>query len=101
MLVCAPEDLFGQHFDLVVFGGFVPGWVPKRAYYEAVGATRERLLAEARMSAECARRAADSELVFTGFSECDLEFAEQLGIQYAHIRLHRGNRICELEQPSL
>lgn len=94
--VCAPEDLFGYSFDVVVFGGYLQGWVPQLAYFNAVGAHKEKLFQDALLKRDCAQHSAKKEIYLTSFDECPLEFAEALGLHYGHIRLKHGVRVCEL-----
>lgn len=94
--VSAPEDLFGYSFDVVVFGGYLQGWVPQLAYFNAVGARKEKLFQDALFKRDCAQHSANKEVYFTSFNECPLEFAETLGLHYGHIRLKNGVRVCEL-----
>lgn len=101
--VGTPRDLFGHTFDLVIFGGFVNGFIPSRDMCDpgvVVGGARERHERTDRCAiARAAGRAAD-ELVFTGFSCCDLETAERLKLHIARIRLKDGERLCTIEPSS-
>lgn len=101
--VGAPQDLFGHTFDLVIFGGFVNGFIPSRDMCDpgvVVGGARERQERADRCAiARAAGRAVD-ELVFTGFSRCDLETAERLKLHIARIRLKDGERLCTIEPSS-
>lgn len=101
--VGTPRDLFGHTFDLVIFGGFVNGFIPSRDMCDpgvVVGGARERHERADRCAiARAAERAAD-ELVFTGFSCCDLETAERLKLHIARIRLKDGERLCTIEPSS-
>lgn len=101
VFVGMPQDLLGKTFDLVIFGGCVEGWLPARAYFEAVGNTKERLLNQALGSLTHAQHAARKMLLFTSFEECSLEFAERLDLHYEHIRLKDGVRTCELRPSAL
>lgn len=93
-----PRQSFGHHFDLVIFGGLVPGWIPATGFADAVGAKREHMMQDAALTVDCARRATCERgtLVFSSFAECDLEFAERLGLNYKRSRLRNGVRTCEL-----
>lgn len=101
--VGTPQDLFGHTFDLVIFGGFVNGFIPSRDMCDpgvVVGGARERQERADRCAIARAAGRAVGELVFTGFSCCDLEAAERLKLHIARIRLKDGERLCAIEPSS-
>lgn len=102
--VCAPFDAFGHEAAVVIFGGFVKGFIPSRAY-----CTEGGLVGNARTRAHranlqamhlCVGRARQS-VLFTGFSSCGLETAETLDLHIARIRLSKGVRVCTIEPSDL
>ena len=101
--VGAPLDAVDREFDLVIFGGFVNGFIPSADYCDPaamVGAARERAHAADIQVLYRAVASARHGVVFTGFSECSLEAAERLKLHIARIKLKRGVRMCAIE-PSL
>lgn len=101
--VGAPLDAVDREFDLVIFGGFVNGFIPSADYCDPaamVGAARERAHAADIQALYRAVASARHGVVFTGFSECSLEAAERLKLHIARIKLKRGVRMCAIE-PSL
>lgn len=101
--VGAPLDAVDREFDLVIFGGFVNGFIPSADYCDPaamVGAARERAHAADIQALYRAVASARCGIVFTGFSECSLEAAERLKLHIARIKLKRGVRMCAIE-PSL
>lgn len=101
--VGAPLDAVDREFDLVIFGGFVNGFIPSADYCDPaamVGAARERAHAADIQELYRAVASARHGVVFTGFSECSLEAAECLKLHIARIKLKRGVRMCAIE-PSL
>ncbi len=104
VLVGSPLEAFGREFDLVVFGGFVNGFIPSRDYFDQaalVGAARERARkADAEMVSRCVG-CARCRVVFTGFTNCGLETAERLKLRIARIRLQDGVRLCSIEPSDL
>ena len=90
----AAEDLVLRHFDTVIFGGYLAGWIPGQAYFDALGDRRARLLDEARLDLDLAYRAARHQFIHSSFEYCPLELAERLGLRFDGIKLVRGRRIC-------
>ena len=82
--IAAPEDLFGRTFDVVIFGGFVNGFIPSRDMCDSGAAIA---LAEHR---------ATKRLLFTSFESCDLETAERLRLHIPRIHLRSGVRTCDI-----
>lgn len=98
--VCTPRDLVGRTFDVVIFGGFVNGFIPTREMCDpgvVVGAARQRALTADRAVLNAVTTRATRHVLFTGFSTCDLETAEHLGLHIARIRLRDGHRQCTIE----
>lgn len=101
--VGAPLDAVDREFDLVIFGGFVNGFIPSADYCDPaamVGAARERAHVADIQALYRVVASARHGVVFTGFSECSLEAAERLKLHIARIKLKRGVRMCAIE-PSL
>ena len=92
----------GLRFDTVLFGGFVNGLIPCRAYCDPVGMADESRRRERAKDvrivygvASCARK----QLLFTGFSTCNLQAAETMDVHIQSIKLRKGMRIV-ITQPS-
>ena len=101
--VGAPEDLFGRTFDVIIFGGFVNGFIPSRDMCDPgviVGGARARQEATDRAAIALAGQRATRRLLFTGFESCDLETAERLRLHIPRIRLRAGVRTCAIEPSS-
>lgn len=102
--VGAPLDACSQLFDLVIFGGFVNGFIPSADYCDPAGlagAARERAHAADAQAVYRCLCAAQNGIAFTGFTECSLEAAEQLKLHIARIKLKRGVRMCSIEPSEL
>ena len=100
VMVGAPLDAVDHEFDLVIFGGFVNGFIPSADYCDPaamVGAVRERAHAADIQALYRAVASARRGIVFAGFSECSLEAAERLKLHIARIKLKRGVRMCAIE----
>lgn len=102
ILVASPDQAAGLRFDVVVFGGFVNGLIPCRAYCDPVGmAEQSRRREHARDvrtvygMASCARK----RLLFTGFATCSLQAAETMDVHIESIKLRKGLRTV-ITQPS-
>lgn len=101
--ITAPEGLFGRTFDVVIFGGFVNGFIPSRAMCDpgvVVGGARARQEAADRAAIALAGQRATQRLLFTSFENCDLETAERLRLHIPRIRLRAGVRTCAIEPSS-
>lgn len=101
--VGAPEDLFGRTFDVIIFGGFVNGFIPSRDMCDPgviVGGARARQEASDRVAIALAGQRATRRLLFTSFESCDLETAERLRLHIPRIRLRSGIRTCDIEPSS-
>lgn len=99
IVVAAPEDLFGRTFDLVIFGGFVNGFIPSRDMCDpgvVVGTARERAEAADRAAIGLVQARAAKHLLFTSFKTCPLETAESLNLSIARIALRNGHRLCTI-----
>lgn len=97
--IAAPEDLFGRTFDVVIFGGFVNGFIPSRDMCDSgvvVGGARTRQEAADRAAIALAEHRATKRLLFTSFESCDLETAERLRLHIPRIRLRSGVRTCDI-----
>lgn len=97
--VAPPEDLFGRTFDVVIFGGFVNGFIPSRDMCDpgvVVGGARTRQEAADRAAIALAEQRATRRLLFTSFESCDLETAERLRLHIPRIRLRSGVRTCNI-----
>lgn len=100
--IAAPEDLFGHTFEMVIFGGFVNGFIPSRDMCDSgvVGGARTRQEAADRAAIALAEHRATKRLLFTSFESCDLETAERLRLHIPRIRLKGGVRVCDIEPSS-
>lgn len=101
--IAAPEDLFGRTFDVVIFGGFVNGFIPSRDMCDpgvVVGGARTRQEAADRAAIALAEHRATKRLLFTSFESCDLETAERLRLHIPRIRLKGGVRVCDIAPSS-
>ena len=101
--IAAPEDLFGRTFDVVIFGGFVNGFIPSRDMCDpgvVVGGARARQEAADRAAITLAEQRTARRLLFTSFESCDLETAERLRLHIPRIRLRSGVRTCNIEPSS-
>lgn len=97
--IAAPEDLFGRTFDVVIFGGFVNGFIPSRDMCDpgvVVGGARARQEASDRAAITLAEQRTARRLLFTSFESCDLETAERLRLHIPRIRLRSGVRTCDI-----
>lgn len=97
--IAAPEDLFGRTFDVVIFGGFVNGFIPSRDMCDSgvvVGGARTRQEAADRAAIALAEHRATKCLLFTSFESCDLETAERLRLHIPRIHLRSGVRTCDI-----
>lgn len=97
--IAAPEDLFGRTFDVVIFGGFVNGFIPSRDMCDpgvVVGGARARQEAADRAAIALAEQRTARRLLFTSFESCDLETAERLRLHIPRIRLRSGVRTCDI-----
>lgn len=104
VLVGSPLDAFGREASLVVFGGFVNGFIPSRAFCDPgalVGRARARARRSDLQALHLCAASARQKLVFTGFTSCGLETAERLGLHIVRIRLVDGMRICTIEPSEL
>lgn len=98
--VLSPSQLYGRAADMVVFGGFVDGFIPSREYCEPgtlVGAARERAHAVNLQTVQAVVAAARHRLVVSAFTSCGLEVAERLKLRVVRIGLSDGVRTCRLE----
>ena len=101
--ITAPEDLFGRTFDVVIFGGFVNGFIPSRDMCDPgviVGGARARQETTDRAAIALTEQRTTRRLLFTSFESCDLETAERLRLHIPHIRLRNGVRTCNIEPSS-
>ncbi|BCS56243.1 hypothetical protein ADLECEL_01280 [Adlercreutzia equolifaciens subsp. celatus] len=101
--IAAPEDLFGHTFEVVIFGGFVNGFIPSRDMCDPgviVGGARARQETTDRAAIALAEQRTTRRLLFTSFKSCDLETAERLRLHIPRIRLRSGVRTCNIEPSS-
>ena len=97
--IAAPEDLFGHTFEVVIFGGFVNGFIPSRDMCDPgviVGDARARQETTDRAAIALAEQRTTRRLLFTSFKSCDLETAERLRLHIPRIRLRSGVRTCDI-----
>ncbi len=103
VLVCRPVDIADRRAAVVVFGGFVNGFIPSRDYFDngvLVGQARERAHSHDVQTVRMCLASADRKMTFTGFTECSIEAAERLKLHIKRIRLKNGARMCTIE-PSI
>lgn len=101
--IAAPEDLFGHTFEVVIFGGFVNGFIPSRDMCDPgviVGGARARQETTDRAAIALTEQRTTRRLLFTSFESCDLETAEHLRLHIPRIRLRSGVRTCNIEPSS-
>lgn len=97
--ITAPEDLFGHTFEVVIFGGFVNGFIPSRDMCDPgviVGGARARQETTDRAAIALTEQRTTRRLLFTSFESCDLETAEHLRLHIPRIRLRSGVRTCDI-----
>ena len=97
VLVCSPEALAGDRFDVVVFCGAVNGMVPVAKFFDPAQLeddkrNRMRRKDDARLYAAFSR--ANSALHITSFRDIGLEQAERLGLEADRIRAEGNARIA-------
>lgn len=102
IIVASPDQAAGLRFDAVMFGGFVNGLIPCRAYCDPVGMAEQSRRREHTRDvrtmysvASCARK----RLLFTGFATCSLQAAETMDVHIESIKLRKGLRTVTT-QPS-
>lgn len=91
--VCSPAEARGRRAKLVIFGGFINGFIPSRDYFDAsvlVGGRKADAYRNALIDVSAAAACATDTLVFTGFTSCSLETAERLNLHIERIRLKNG-----------
>ena len=101
-IVGTPSCAHGKGFDLVVFGGFVNGFIPTCDYFDTakmLGSSREREHRKNVQDVCLCLAAARRQAAFTGFTSCGLETAEHLGLHIERIAVRDGARVCTI-QPS-
>lgn len=104
VVVAAPDQVSGLRFDTVIFGGFVNGLIPCRAYCDPTGMAAESRAREHANDvravygvASCARK----QLLFTAFGACNLQVAETLDVHIESIKLRHGVRMAQTQQSEL
>jgi DNA helicase-2/ATP-dependent DNA helicase PcrA len=95
--LCAPEDLAGLEFDVVVLVGFVNGLFPEHGYFDpASKSLRQRTHMHESDTAkiDLIKSAAASKVVVSSFSMADLALADAFRLKVDRIRLCGGKRIA-------
>ncbi len=90
--------------DVVIFGAFVNGCIPCRAYFDPAklaGAAREREASSSLRSALSVAACARKRVLFCGFTACALDAAETMDVHIASIKLRRGVRTAIVEPSCL
>ena len=90
--------------DVVIFGAFVNGCIPCRAYFDPAGlagAAREREASSSLRAALSVAACARKRILFCGFSSCALDAAETMDVHIASIKLRRGVRTAVVEPSCL
>ncbi len=104
VLICRPTDLFGKHVDHVVFGGFVDGLIPSRAFFDSsqiLGNRKKRTHSKDLSALYCAIGAAKKDVSFTYFTHASLPVAERLELCIEHIYFKDDMRMCNLRPSTL
>ncbi len=89
--------------DVAIFGAFINGCIPCRAYFDPAGlagAAREREASASlrvALSVACARK----RVLFCGFAACGLDAAETMDLHIASIKLRRSVRTAVVEPSCL
>ena len=99
--VCAPEQACGQTPRLLVFCGFMNGFVPCRAYFDGAEMPldkQEKEYAHLVRQLYPALSKAQDTLVCTSFEKTDLETAERLKLKIHRIRMEKGVRVALTER---
>lgn len=99
--VCAPELACGQTPRLLVFCGFMNGFVPCRAYFDGAEMPLDKQEKErARLIRQLytVLSKAQETLVCTSFEKTDLETAELLKLKIHRIRMEKGVRTTVMER---
>lgn len=100
VLMASPQDLLGCEADLVIFGGFVNGFIPSREHCDTgvlVGEKRKREDAANRQAMRSCLASARKQIIFSGFTSCGLETAERLNLHVARIILRDSVRTSIIE----
>ncbi len=90
--------------DTVIFGAFVNGCIPCRAYFDPAklaGAAREREYVSSLRIALSVSACARKRVLLGGFTACSLDAAETMDLHIASIKLRRGVRTAVIEPSCL
>lgn len=90
--------------DVAIFGAFVNGCIPCRAYFDPAGlagAAREREASASLRAALSVAACARKRVLFCGFSACGLDAAETMDLHIASIKLRRSVRTAVVEPSCL
>ena len=90
--------------DVAIFGAFVNGCIPCRAYFDPAGlagAAREREASASLRAALSVSACARKRVLFCGFSACALDAAETMDLHIGTIKLRRGVRTAVVEPSCL
>jgi DNA helicase-2/ATP-dependent DNA helicase PcrA len=97
------ERVVGMEYQVIVYTGFLNGFVPHRSYFDRTETTPERAermdracrLSLARTTGEVSRR-----LVLSWFTECDVNAASRFSLKVKRIHV-RDHRRYVLTEPSI
>jgi hypothetical protein len=101
ILVCSAQEALDRQADVVIFGCFVNGIIPCRAYFDAaglVGTQKQREKQRCQQAVNSVLGSARKRLLLTGFKTAPLEYAERLGLKIERIKLKNGVRMCQLSE---
>lgn len=101
--VGSPQQAATLQASMVIFGGFVNGLIPSRAYLDGtlVGSKRQKEASANVRTLYTVLGRAQQRVLMTGFVRCDLETAEKMELHIARIRLQKGVRVCEIKPSDL
>lgn len=95
--IAEAKDLCGLSPSLLIYSGFVNGFVPPRNYFDLASLPLEK---QKKMHVEILQLLAatlgksQGAAIFTYFIRADLENAERLGLEIERIRIEKGKRTC-------
>ena len=94
----------GLKAEHVLVAGFMNGWLPRHAYFDAAEATfaeRQRMDAEGRHATYNLAGCCTADLRFSGFSTCDLESAEKMKLKGYRVSMGADGRRVTTCKPSV
>ena len=95
--LCAPEDLAGLEFDVVVLVGFVNGLFPEHGYFDPASKSlqqRARMRESDTAIIDLIKSAAACKVIVSSFSTADMALADAFRLKVDRIRFCEGKRIA-------